>query len=162
MKKTKVMKLLIVLFTITISTEISKAKIKDKYDIVIYGANSAGVIAAYTAKTMGKSVVLISPDGHVGGLSTGGLGATDIGNKMAIGGISREFYKKLGKAYGKDESWIFEPKEAAKIFNDYLESADIPVIYNQRAKKINKNKARISSIDLTNTYGSDETTQQIE
>lgn len=162
MKRIKIVKLLTVLLIIVISTGISKAKIKDKYDIVIYGANSAGVIAAYTAKTMGKSVVLISPDGHVGGLSTGGLGATDIGNKMAIGGLSREFYKKLGKVYGKDESWIFEPKEAADIFNDYLESADIPVIYNQRAKKVNKNKARISSIDLANTYGSDETTQQIE
>jgi hypothetical protein len=98
----------------------------------------------------------------VGGLSTGGLGATDIGNKIAIGGLSREFYKQLGKVYGKDESWTFEPKEAAKIFKDYLESADIPVIYNQRAKKVHKKQSKIRSIDLAATYGSNKTTQRIE
>jgi hypothetical protein len=141
---------------------ITSTSAQKTYDIVIYGATTAGVIAAYTAKTMGKSVLLISPDGHVGGLSTGGLGATDIGNKIAIGGLSREFYKQLGKVYGKDESWTFEPKEAAKIFKDYLESADIPVIYNQRAKKVHKKQSKIRSIDLAATYGSNKTTQRIE
>src|SRR5690606_8030864 len=87
--------------------------------------------------------------------------ATDIGNKMAIGGLSREFYRKLGKTYGKDESWTFEPKEAAKIFKDYLENANIPVIYNQRIKKVKKRKAKITSVDLANTYGPDKTTQRI-
>jgi len=159
MGKVKVMRFLAVLLVVMISTV--EAQSQQKYDIAIYGGNSAGVIAAYTAKTMGKSVVLISPDGHIGGLSTGGLGATDIGNKMAIGGLSREFYRKLGKTYGKDESWTFEPKEAAKIFKDYLENANIPVIYNQRIKKVKKRKAKITSVDLANTYGPDKTTQRI-
>ena len=61
------------------------------YDIVIYGGTSAGVAAAIQSSRMGKSVVLIEPSEHLGGLTTGGLGATDIGNKSAIGGISREF-----------------------------------------------------------------------
>ena len=56
-------------------------------DVCIYGATAAGVIAAYTAKKMGKSVVLIEPGGHLGGMTSGGLGYTDIGNKYAITGL---------------------------------------------------------------------------
>jgi len=138
------------------------AKADEKYDICIYGGNSAAVIAAYTAKNMGKSVVIIAPDGHIGGLSTGGLGQTDIGNKQAIGGLSREFYKALGKVYGQPESWKFEPKEAMKVFQNYLETANIPVIYNQRIKKVNKKKAKINSLALTETYGSGKVTQTIQ
>src|SRR2546430_4961816 len=52
-------------------------------DVVVYGATSAGVIAAYTAKTYGKSVLLVEPGRHLGGLSSGGLGYTDIGNKRS-------------------------------------------------------------------------------
>ena len=62
-------------------------------DICIYGGNSAGIIAAVTAHQLGKSVILIEPTAHLGGLSTGGLGQTDIGNKIAITGIARDFIK---------------------------------------------------------------------
>ena len=68
----------------------------DRYDVVVYGGTSGGVVAAVKAARMGKSVVLIEPSKHLGGLSSGGLGATDIGNKQAIGGMSREFYRRLG------------------------------------------------------------------
>ena len=57
------------------------------YDIVIYGGTSAGVAAAIQSSRMGKTVVLIEPTNRIGGLTTGGLGQTDIGNKQAIGGI---------------------------------------------------------------------------
>ena len=63
----------------------------EKYDIVIYGGTSAGVTAAIQAKAMGRSVVLIEPTNRLGGLTSGGLGQTDIGNKAAIGGLSRDF-----------------------------------------------------------------------
>jgi len=138
------------------------AKAETKYDICIYGGTSAGVMAAYTAKKMGKSVVLIVPDGHIGGLSSGGLSQTDIGNKAAIGGLSREFYKKLGKVYCAPESWKFEPKEALKIFNEYIREANIAVIYNKRINRVVKTKAQIKKVGLTDTYGSDETTDWIE
>jgi FAD dependent oxidoreductase len=58
---------------------------------------------------MGKKFLLIEPSNHNGGLTTGGLGQTDIGNKYAITGLSREFYRKIGKHYGKFEQWTFEP-----------------------------------------------------
>ncbi|MCP4645948.1 MAG: FAD-dependent oxidoreductase, partial [bacterium] len=81
---------------------------------------------------MGKSVVLIEPGRHLGGLSSGGLGATDIGNKAAIGGISREFYQRLGKHYGKPEMWTFEPHVAEAAFNAFVSEAKIPVFYEER------------------------------
>src|SRR5512134_3222129 len=68
-------------------------------DVVIYGGTSGGVAAAIQVKRMGKSVVLIEPTRFLGGLTTGGLGATDIGNKRAIGGISREFYGRVWEHY---------------------------------------------------------------
>src|ERR1043165_5876134 len=70
---------------------------KLEYDIIVYGGTSGGISAAVQAARMGKTVLLIEPGKHLGGLTSGGLGATDIGNKKAIGGISREFYQ-IGRA----------------------------------------------------------------
>src|SRR6187551_1316889 len=95
-----------------------------KVDICIYGGTSAGVIAAYTAKKMGKSVLLIEPGKHLGGLSSGGLGFTDIGNKYAISGLALDFYRRIGKHYGKFEQWIFEPHIAENLFNQYIQRAN--------------------------------------
>ena len=84
-------------------------------DMVIYGATSGGVAAAIAAAREGKSVLLLEPGRHLGGLTTGGLGATDIGNKAAIGGIAREFYERIYQHYAKAESWTWEkPQEVAK------------------------------------------------
>jgi hypothetical protein len=66
-----------------------------EYDVVIYGGTSAGVIAAVQAKKMGKSAIIVCPDKHLGGLSSGGLGWTDTGNKAVIGRLSREFYHRI-------------------------------------------------------------------
>lgn len=65
------------------------------YDIVIYGGTSAGISAAIQGSRLGKKVVLIEQSNRIGGLTTGGLGQTDIGNKQAIGGIAREFYQNI-------------------------------------------------------------------
>jgi hypothetical protein len=86
------------------------AKIQ-KADVIIYGGTSAAIIAAVQVKKMGKTVIIISPDKHLGGLSSGGLGFTDTGNKEVIGGLSREFYQRLYQHYQKNESWIWQKKE---------------------------------------------------
>ena len=121
------------------------------YDVVVYGANSAGVIAAYTAKTMGKSVLLIEPTNHLGGLTTGGLGYTDIGNKYAVTGLSRDFYRNLGDHYGKFEQWIFEPSVAKNTFQEYLDKAGIEVQYGWQVTAVEKSDAVIQSIELENS-----------
>ena len=65
------------------------------FDLVVYGGTPAGISAAVQAKRMGLDVVLIEPTGRIGGLTTGGLGRTDIGDKEAYGGITREFYEAV-------------------------------------------------------------------
>ncbi len=77
-------------------------------DIIIYGGTSAGVVAAVQAARMGKTAILIEPTGHLGGLTTGGLGYTDTGNKSVIGGVAREFYRRLKAHYDQDAAWRFQ------------------------------------------------------
>lgn len=80
-------------------------------DVCIYGATSAGVMAAIAGKQLGLSVVLIDNDGWVGGLTTAGLGATDVGNKDAIGGLARGFYRRLREHYDRPEAWRMQSRE---------------------------------------------------
>jgi len=123
-------------------------------DVVIYGGTSAAIVAAVQVKKMGKSVVVVSPDRHLGGLSSGGLGWTDTGNKAVIGGLAREFYHRIWKHYDEDESWrqqkreeygnkgqgtpaidgdertmwIFEPHAAEGVFEDFVRDYQIEVV----------------------------------
>lgn len=115
-------------------------------DVCIYGATSAGIMAAYTAKMNGKSVALIHPDGHAGGLSTGGLGFTDIGNKYVITGLARDFYRRLGAYYGRFEQWVFEPKAASAVFDQYLTRAGIRIGFNRQLVSVQKEGTRIKSL----------------
>ena len=95
---------------------VPELEVAKSVDICVYGGTSLGVVAAYTAKKQGKSVLLIEPTTHVGGMSSGGLGMTDIGNKYVVKGIALDFYRRLGSYYGSLEKWVFEPKVAEKIF----------------------------------------------
>ncbi|WP_341296885.1 FAD-dependent oxidoreductase [Catalinimonas locisalis] len=101
-------------------------------DICVYGGTAAGVIAAYSAKKMGKSVLLIEPGKYLGGMTTGGLGWTDFGNKEAVSGLALDFYKRVGKAYGKPEQWAFEPSVATNTIQQYLDEADLEVLFQKR------------------------------
>lgn len=123
----------------------------EQYDVCIYGGTSAGVIAAYTAAKMGKSVLLVEPGKHLGGLSSGGLGYTDIGNKYAITGLARDFYRRIGRHYGKFEQWIFEPHVAEGVFNDYIKNAGIPVLYEYRVVTAEKTNGFIKQVVLENS-----------
>lgn len=122
-------------------------------DVIIYGGTSAAITAAVQVKKMGKSVIVVSPDKHLGGLSSGGLGFTDTGNKAVIGGLSREFYGRLYNHYQKPENWrwqqqseygnkgqgtpamdganrtmwIFEPHAAEQVFEDFVRENQITV-----------------------------------
>jgi len=110
----------------------SPSAILKKTDVCVYGGTAAGVIAAYTAKMRGKKVLLVEPGRHLGGMTSGGLGYTDIGNKYVITGLARDFYRRVGAHYGKFEQWIFEPHVAEDILRDYIKRANIEVLYNCR------------------------------
>jgi hypothetical protein len=120
-------------------------------DVVIYGGTSAGVAAAIQTARMGKSVILISPLERLGGLTTGGLGATDTGNKAVIGGIAREFYQSVKKHYDRpaawkhekqesfagyrpadDAMWYFEPHVAEEIIETMLREAGVTPVRGER------------------------------
>jgi hypothetical protein len=125
------------------------------YDVVVYGGTSGGVVAAVQAARMGKRVVLVEPSAHVGGLTAGGLGATDIGNKQAIGGLARDFYRRIrnhyatkeawryetvddyrtrrqGRMVDQDTMWTFEPHVATAVYRAMLAEARVPVVLGER------------------------------
>lgn len=133
------------------SLAIPNAFAQKTYDICVYGGTSAGVIAAYTAKMQGKSVLLIEPTKRLGGLSSGGLGQTDIGNKYAITGVSRDFYRRVGRHYGKFEQWTFEPHVSLNLFNEYIDKAKVEVWYDYRLVSVDNQKGKIREIVVENS-----------
>src|SRR5690606_33955045 len=80
------------------------------YDVVVYGGTSGGVAAAVQVARSGKSVVLISPTTHLGGVTTSGLGWTDLGKRSILGGISREFYTRVYEHYQDDAAWNWQSR----------------------------------------------------
>ena len=144
-------------------------------DIIIYGGTSAGVVAGLQAARMNKSVLIIEPGQRIGGLTTGGLGATDIGNKAAIGGLSRKFYQRLKRYYedlpnwkwqkpeqyksagqcqtqgGEDAMWTFEPSAALQVFHAMLDESNVSLVYGERLNRttgVKMDGARIVSITM--------------
>jgi hypothetical protein len=155
---------------------ITKTESRNSYDIVIYGGTSAGIAAAIQSSRMGKTVLLIEPTNRIGGLTTGGLGQTDIGNKQVVGGISREFYQNIKKHYempeswkwqkrseyidggqtrtkeGEDAMWTFEPSAAMKVYKKMMAAEKIDLVFGKklnRDKGVKKQDARIVEITMT-------------
>src|SRR5690606_7656076 len=89
------------------------------------------------------------PSRHLGGLTTGGLGATDIGNKAAIGGLARSFYRRLGEHYGQDESWTFEPHVAERLINQMARESGAEVLLESRLASVKTDGPRIVSVTTT-------------
>ncbi|MDP1813055.1 MAG: FAD-dependent oxidoreductase [Leadbetterella sp.] len=158
------MKKMLVLILCTISLSFPSFKTSSSIkanvhtaEVIIYGGTSAAITAAVQVKKMGKSVIIVSPDSHLGGLSSGGLGFTDTGNKEVIGGLSREFYQRLYAHYQDPEAWnwqkkeeygnkgqgtpaidganrtmwIFEPHAAEKVFEDFVKEYKLAVFRNE-------------------------------
>jgi hypothetical protein len=146
-----------------------------KADVIVYGGTSAAVTSAVQVHRMGQSVIIVSPDRHLGGMSSSGLGFTDTGNKEVIGGIAREFYQLIYLHYQKPESWkwqkqseygntgqgnpaidgekrtmwIFEPHVAEEAFEILIKQNNITVFREEwldREKGVIKKDGRIISI----------------
>ncbi len=156
-----------VLFGVMLAASVVCADAKT-FDVVIYGGTSSGVAAAVQARRMGRSVILISPDKHLGGLSSGGLGWTDSGRKEVVGGLAREFYRLIKSHYDEPESWVyqkpeqnshfrsqddamwvFEPHVAERTFEHWIREYDIPVVreeYLDRESGVEKVGTRLTAI----------------
>ena len=119
-------------------------------DVCVYGGTSSGVIAAYAVAKQGKKVLLVEPAYRLGGLSSGGLGMTDIGNKQVVKGLSLDFYRRVGQHYGALEQWIFEPSVAESIFKGYIERGQVEVLYGHRILEAAKQDTQLTSIKLEN------------
>ncbi|MBN2507117.1 MAG: FAD-dependent oxidoreductase [Verrucomicrobia bacterium] len=115
-------------------------------DVCVYGGTSGGVIAAVQAARLGKSVALVEPGRHVGGMTSGGLGRTDTGNVGTIGGLSREFYRRVGRHYGASESFAFEPHVAEEVFLGMLREAKVGVYYGRRLASVTLQGRRITAM----------------
>jgi len=168
---------LILSLGILVCTTDAKARPSTEADVIVYGGTSPGVIAAVQVARMGKSVILLCPDKHLGGLSAGGLGWTDTGRKEVIGGLARQFYHRIWRHYQGDEAWkwqkrseygnrgqgtpaidgaertmwIFEPHAAEQVFEDLVAEHEIPVHRDQwldRRKGVRKEAGRIVSIAM--------------
>lgn len=120
--------------------------ISHEYDVCIYGGTSAAVTAAYSAAQMGMDVVVVSPDIQLGGLSSGGLGFTDIGNKQVVTGVAKRFYRRIGEHYGRLEQWVFEPHVAEDIFEDFIAQDGITLMRQYRLVKTSTSGGKIRSI----------------
>jgi FAD dependent oxidoreductase len=147
----------------------------NKADVIIYGGTSAAIVAAVQAHKMGKTVIVVSPDKHVGGLSSGGLGFTDTGNKSVIGGLARDFYHRIWLHYQQPAAWnwqqqaeygnkgqgtpamdgaertmwIFEPHVAEQVFEDYIRENNIKIYRNEwldRKQGVKKEAGKIVTI----------------
>ena len=146
-----------------------------KADVIIYGGTSAAVTAAVEVAQSGKSVIMVSPDTHLGGLTAGGLGWTDTGRKETIGGLARNFYHRIYNHYQKEEAWkwmkkeeygntgqgtpaidgdmrtmwIFEPHAAEQVFEDLIRENNITLFRDEwldRQSGVEKQNEKIASI----------------
>lgn len=147
---------------------------ESSYDVVIYGGTSSGCMAAVQAAKMGKSVVLIEPGKHLGGLTGGGLGLVDAGNTDSVGGLAHEFFHRVWQHYENDKAWkwenrhalrgqhaplrsdaqtmwVMEPSVAEQIFKDMVVAAGAKVEFGQRLERkkgVHKEGQRILSITM--------------
>src|SRR5262249_26187281 len=157
------MRHLLLIFLLLFSASSAETQSVPQYDLVIYGGTAAAVTAAVQAKRMGKTVVIVSPDKHLGGLSSGGLGFTDTGDKSVIGGLAREFYHRVWNRYDQPAAWkwekrgeygnkgqgtpaidgeqhtmwIFEPHVAEEVFEELISEYKIPVHPNESLDRKN-------------------------
>lgn len=158
-----------------VAEDTSSSREVETHDIVIYGGTSAAITAAIQAKSMGQTVIIVSPDKHLGGLTAGGLGWTDSGRKEVVGGLAKQFYQRVYKHYQQPSAWtfqerevygnraqghqasddedasmwVFEPHVAEQIIDDWIAENDLTVVrdaYLDRENGVVMERGKIQSI----------------
>ena len=173
--KKGILMLLVGMFFLGCTNRENRSSKSRSADVIIYGGTSAAVTAAVQLSIMNRSVIIVSPDIHLGGLTSSGLGFTDTGNKEVIGGLSREFYQRIYDYYQEPETWrwqqmeeygnkgqgtpaidgdqrtmwIFEPHIAEQVFEDFIHDFNIEIYRDEwlnREDGVTKVDGKIESI----------------
>jgi len=125
---------------------------QNKFDVVVYGGTAGGYAAAIQVARLGKTVALLEPTNHIGGNVVEGLGGTDIDNhkefqnSRAVGGIALEFYRRVARAYGREEAfekmiknkeknpglWRLESSVAERVIKEWISENKIRLFYKTR------------------------------
>ena len=148
--------------TLTILVQPASAATSIQADVCVYGGTSGGVVAAVQAARMGKRVVLVEPGRHLGGMTSGGLSAVDIGDPRSVGGIAREYFTRLVASYGKQLNWgkpfqgkggpatggaySIEPHVAERVFDKMAQEAGVTVLREARLAEVSQDGPRITGL----------------
>jgi len=179
MKLNRLTKLLLAFLTLFAACTTSEKEAAIDADVIIYGGTSAAVTAAVQLVKMNKSVIIVCPEKHLGGMTSSGLGFIDTGNKEVIGGLSREFYQRVYDYYQQPETWrwqerenygnvgqgtpaidgdkrtmwIFEPHVAEQVFEDFVNENNIAVYRDcwlDRENGVEMKDGKIVSVKMLN------------
>lgn len=155
------------LLALLLSSSLSFAAVIES-DLCVYGGTSGGVAAAVQAARMGKSVVIAEPGRHLGGMTSGGLSAVDIGDPRSVGGIAREYFTNLAATVGVTLAWdkafkgdggggpatggayAIEPHKAEQVFIDMAKEAGVKLHFGARLASVKKDGARITELVMEN------------
>ncbi len=115
-------------------------------DLCAYGSSPAAITAAIQGRRNGREVALVTNSCRIGGMTSSGLGHTDLGHADGVGGIAREFYRRVGRCYDVDEDWEFEPKVAKEVFEQMLREAEIEPYMREFPNRVVREGNRIREI----------------
>jgi hypothetical protein len=121
-----------------------------RYDVVVYGGTASGALAAIAAAREGASVVLLEPGRHIGGMVSGGLSHTDYGDRAVIGGMTLEYYRRVGEHY-RVPTYFWrgpEPRIAERILVEWLRESGVTTRVGERLAEVDQQDARIRSIRM--------------
>lgn len=124
-----------------------------EYDLCVYGGTASGIVAAHSAAKMGLNVIVIEPSCRIGGMTTGGLGLTDIGNKQVVQGLALKFYRECGRRYGNLENWVFEPKVALEVMEEFADNRHIKIVKGYHLADAATDAGKIGTIMIADEKG---------
>jgi len=122
-------------------------------DTLVYGSTPSGIVAAAAAQVNGAKTIVISQTDHVGGMITGGLGRTDVGERKTVGGLSAKLLNEIAAATPKEKQtpgrpWDLEAKVASAVFDKWIAENKIEIIKSDDIKEVSKVGKRIESVTL--------------
>ncbi len=106
-------------------------------------------MAAVAAARQNISTTLVNPSARIGGMMSGGLCHTDVGDRTAIGGLANDFFMRVSSHYGNSNSTLpqyeFEPHVAELIFKDMMQDSGVNVIDAIGIVSVEKSKSTLLS-----------------